>query len=1702
MRRHLFLIALLIQGYCFAQTITYSGSTTLCPSGTLLLTVAQPNPIPTYQWQLNGSNVGTNTNTYTAISAGNYRVILTRGGNSDTSNTVVISDTTNPVPSFTFPATINCSNIPVGFTNTSGTGLTFEWDFDDLNSGSNNTATLPNPTHTFIGTPGNANQIFNVKLTARNSFGCIGTITRTVTTKQLPSTGLDGPNLRSYNGSVYFRNCSSDAAAIFEFTNASTTVNTGYKIIWGDGAPDSIFSSFTGIISHSYNIGTYPLSFIVTGNGCIDTTTYYVYVGSNPAVGLGNPGNTTICTGVSLTFPITGTSTNTPGTTYTVTFNDGSAPVNFNHPAPADVTHNFTNGSCGITTQTTPVYTNSFSATIEASNPCLTSAATVVPIYVSVKPSATFTVSPKDTTCVGITTTITNTSITNNYINAPNCTPGKFVWNISPSTGWSLSSGSLGSDNGSPNAGSWSTLSTNTLGIVFSQPGLYTIKLRVGNPVCGKDSIIKTICVNPTPIANFNLDQNIGCAPFILNATNIPSANNCGNNSYNWDVTYAPTAGCLPNTSSYSFIGGTNSTSTNPKFQFDNPGVYTVSLIAISPGGSCSSVVVSKTITVKGKPQASITAASSICKGESITPTATTDCYITAATTYAWTFNGGNPATSNSNPPGSITYNTSGNYNIAVDVTNECGVTTATKAIAVNDVTIAAAGSSQNICGSVVTMAANTAAVGTGEWTNVSGPNIPFITNSSLPTTTITGLIPGTYVFRWTISNGNCTSQSDVTIIISAGASIANAGTDQDLCLSNSTTLNANTPAIGTGTWSQVSGAAATIAAPANASTSISGLVPGTYVFRWTITFSNCTPNTDDVQVIIYNNPSAANAGTNQIICASSVTLTGNTPAIGNGTWSQIGNTPAPANIINTTTASTSVSGLVNPGVYKFVWTISNGPCVSTKDTVEINVTEVSTTANAGTDINSCIGSTVILAGNTATVGSGVWTIVSGPAGAIITNSSQPNTSVTGMGVGTYVLRWTITNGNCPASSDDVQVIIYDNPSAANAGTDQTICASSVTITGNTPAIGSGAWSQLAGGPNTATITTASSTTTSVTGLIPGIYKFKWTISNGPCLTKQDTVEINVTEVATTANAGIDIRQCAISSITLAGNTATVGIGVWSFVSGPAGSLIANTSLPTTGVTGLVPGTYIFRWTITNGNCPSSTDDVQVIVDENVTVADAGPAQNKCGVSVTMAANTPVVGSGQWSIVSGPTGALITNNALPATTITGLVPGNYVFKWTITNGSCSSSSDVAVTIFAGASAAVAGTDQDLCLATTANLNAVAPTVGTGEWSQTIGPNTAVIVNSSGNSTAANGLIPGVYIFKWTVTYSNCTPNIDEVQVTIYNNPTVAAAGSDQIICAASTSFAANVPLVGSGAWSQITGPSTATITDINSASSLVSDLVPGLYRFKWTISSGPCIASEDIIEINVSAIATTANAGLDSVYCNLSSINLTANVAAVGTGVWSFVSGPNTASISTPGLNITSVTGLIPGTYNFRWTITSGVCPPSIDDVEIKILNSLQNTISTPVDTICAGQQAVINGALPSGGTGIYLYQWQQSADGINWTDITGETNQSLSIILNATTFFQRKVTSLPCESFSNVIKIFVQPGITNNLISPNDSICINTAAPFLTGSTPNGGDGIYSYQWQQSIDGGISWNDIAGEISTNYNPGILIQTTKYRRFM
>src|SRR5690606_12595452 len=230
-----------------------------------------------------------------------------------------------PVADFTFASTGDCSDQVVNSTSTStGEGLSYLWDFGDPNSGNNNTSTQRNPSHVFVGSPGNGSQEFTVTLTVTDKDEGVNSTVKKVTRKQIPSlvVGSDKDD-NTFDNLPFFIVCENNGVN-FTFYNNSTTkaTNVKYEIDWGDGSPKFVGSDWE-TFTHPYSPGIYNLKYTVTGeNGCVATKTYGVFIGSNPAVGLGNPGNTNICSATSLEFPITSTENNPVGTVYTVTFSD------------------------------------------------------------------------------------------------------------------------------------------------------------------------------------------------------------------------------------------------------------------------------------------------------------------------------------------------------------------------------------------------------------------------------------------------------------------------------------------------------------------------------------------------------------------------------------------------------------------------------------------------------------------------------------------------------------------------------------------------------------------------------------------------------------------------------------------------------------------------------------------------------------------------------------------------------------------------------------------------------------------------------------------------------------------------------------------------------------------------------------------------------------------------------------------------------------------------------------------------------------------------------------------------------------------------------------------------------------------------------------------------------------------------------------
>jgi gliding motility-associated-like protein len=579
--------------------------------------------------------------------------------------------TVNALPVFDFTFTDNqCSGTGFQFTPSLTGNYSYAWDFGD-----GGTSTDASPTHLYTGS-GNGTQNYFVRLTITdNSTTCQNTVTKSISTNKLPNDSISGSGSGVIvNGFPAFRICGNGISS-FTFSNASTTAATNqhYNIDWGDGT--TVFDTNTWTTTtHDYPIGLWKLTYTVQGSGgCINVKTYYVFVGSNPAVALGNPGSTNICITQTLTFPITGTDNNPNGTTYTVSYNDGSPDVVYTHPAPKTVTHKFLKTSCGTSSSDgSTTYPNAFFAKVVANNVCGTSASTITPIYVSTPPTPNFTV-PSNKVCTNNQICFTNSSTNANTINGDICTNNaNLIWRITPATGFTLSSGSYGNDFGKTDPSVWSS-GSNSICPVFTKPGSYTITLKIGNR-CDIDSISKTICVEAPLIPQFALSSTQGCAPFNVATTNKTDTTNSCSPTYKWAVTYA--ANYCGNKSAYTFTSGTSSTSTSPTFQFTNPGIYSIQLIATNSCGAVSAPV--QTVTVTKPPTVTLNPIPDQCGTASLNPTAiVTSCApATSTLTYTWSFPGGNPSSSAVLIPGTVIYNTVGNYTVSLVVTNECGIST------------------------------------------------------------------------------------------------------------------------------------------------------------------------------------------------------------------------------------------------------------------------------------------------------------------------------------------------------------------------------------------------------------------------------------------------------------------------------------------------------------------------------------------------------------------------------------------------------------------------------------------------------------------------------------------------------------------------------------------------------------------------------------------------------------------------------------------------------------------------------------------------------------------------------------------------------------------------------------------------------------------------------------------------------------------
>jgi gliding motility-associated-like protein len=382
-------------------------------------------------------------------------------------------------------------------------------------------------------------------------------------------------------------------------------------------------------------------------------------------------------------------------------------------------------------------------------------------------------------------------------------------------------------------------------------------------------------------------------------------------------------------------------------------------------------------------------------------------------------------------------------------------------------------------------------------------------------------------------------------------------------------------------------------------------------------------------------------------------------------------------------------------------WNIYNGPCDNdSADEVVISVFDNNAEdANAGEDIYLCapIAETVLSANSAIFPGLGTWAIVDaiGPDGALTSGTfadiNDPTTTISGLEIGIYTLTWSIFNGPCGTTVDTLIIQINDPLSPnATAGPDQEFCLNlaDATMAGNAPLFpATGTWTAISFDP-TGTIVDAASPTTDIIDIPLNEHLFVWTINNGACANgiTSDTMSVYVNDITVAAaNAGPDLSFCGAPDSLIMDASTTIGLaqGYWTYndeIFDFTDSTFYNSI-----VYGFPLGETTFTWTVDNGACGITSDDITITVyDPELPIAYAGEDIAICDhefTSFNLNASEAIAPSfGEWTITQGP--IEIGDLTLPDALVISLgritiplvdVPSEMV--WTVNNGVCGTTSD-------------------------------------------------------------------------------------------------------------------------------------------------------------------------------------------------------------------------------------------------------------------------------------------------------------------------------------------------------------------------------------------------------------------------------------------
>ena len=584
------------------------------------------------------------------------------------------------------------------------------------------------------------------------------------------------------------------------------------------------------------------------------------------------------------------------------------------------------------------------------------------------------------------------------------------------------------------------------------------------------------------------------------------------------------------------------------------------------------------------------------------------------------------------------------------------------------------------------------------------------------------------------------------------------------------------------------------------------------------------------------------------------------------------------------------------PQVVTYTFTASGNGCPVSVRNVAVEVSPTPTLQNLPFSAQICSGDQLN------------FTPTSDVAGTVFTWTVSAPASITGETNGTGTIDDVLTN-----TSDAIQTVVYTvtatGPGPSNCVNpltgaytvtvypvvDQTIVNNSpvvcegeplsldyatptengdIVLTATYPAGVSGSVNYTGQGIGTSgTITESLDNTTST----PQVVTYTFTASGNGCPVSTRSVDViveprpDVNAVSETICSG-EITNVSISNPNGVAGTFFDWVVVNNTnVTGAAdgnGALIAQV-LTTTDP--MVPGSVEYQITPSSNGCNGTPVNVVVTVDPQP-LANAGPDAEECDLEHTLNASLSTTGgTGVWSRIAGPGNVVFDDNTSPGTTVTVDQFGTYIFEWLEDNNSCTSTDQVEVRF--NEAPQVLSVDDDgaiFCQPSQVNLRGMIGGGATsGAWSLVSGGTGTISASSlTGNVVTATYLTtPGEFgslVFRLTTNDQDgpgpCTPDSEEVTITINEAPTVTAGGpsldvcedAGQITLLGSSGGSANVVTWtgGLGSFSNDNDPTADYIFD---ASEIGSSVVLTLTTDDPD-GPGPCVSVSDQVSVDVNLL--------------------------------------------------------------------------------------------------------------------------------------------------------------------------------------------------------------------------------------------------------